>query len=149
MFRAVLISFFAIIICFGIMDAIWLGIVADGVYQQEMQGLLRTQYPVWPWVSFYLIYSFSIVILAVQPSFALLLQQTSLVSKELVIVAFRGAVLGLAAYGAYNLTNYAILANWSLKISLIDWMWGCFITTCSAASAGLAVSAFGKLEKRQ
>ena len=149
MFREFLISFFAIIICFGIMDAIWLGIVADEVYQQEMQGLLRTQYPVWPWVSFYLIYSFSIVILAVQPSFTLLLQQTSLVSKELVIVALRGAVLGLAAYGAYNLTNYAILANWSLKISLIDWVWGCLITTCSAAAAGFAVSAFGKLDKRR
>lgn len=148
MFRAVLISFVTTIICFGIMDAIWLGIVADELYQQEMHGLLRTQYPVWPWLSFYLIYSFSIVILAVQPSFRNLLQRNSLCSGELIVVACRGGLLGLAAYGAYNLTNYAILANWSLKISLIDWAWGCFITACSATAAGFAVCAVGKRDKR-
>jgi len=144
MHKGIIVSFVTIIVCFGIMDAVWLGIVADEIYQQEMGGLLRTQYPVWPWVSFYLIYSLSIAILAVQPSFGQLVQQPSWRSKELAIVAFRGAVLGLAAYGAYNLTNYAILSDWSLKISLIDWMWGCFITMCSATAAGLAVFVFGK-----
>jgi uncharacterized membrane protein len=144
MFKGIIVSFLTIIICFGIMDAIWLGSVADEVYQQEMQGLLRMQYPVWPWLSFYLIYSLSIAILAVQPSFEQLVQQSSWRSREVAVVAFRGAVLGLAAYGAYNLTNYAILANWSLKISLIDWMWGCFITMCSATAAALAVFIFGK-----
>lgn len=148
MFKVTLISFTAIVICFGIMDAVWLGLVADDLYQREMHGFLRTQYPVWPWVSFYLIYSFSILILAVQPSFRPLSQQTNVCSRELINVALRGSVLGLAAYGAYNLTNYAILENWSLKISLIDWMWGCFITTCSAMAAGLAVFAVGRRDKR-
>lgn len=144
MFKPLLISLVSIILCFGVMDAIWLGLIADEIYQLEMQGMLRVTYPVWPWLSFYLIYALSITILAVQPSVNDLVMATSPASKVIRIIAFRGFVLGLAAYGAYNLTNYAILANWSLKISLIDWAWGCFITTCSAAAAGGAVSTFAK-----
>nr|WP_297347534.1 DUF2177 family protein [uncultured Glaciecola sp.] len=120
MSKSLLISLLAIILCFGAMDAIWLGIIADEIYQQEMQGMLRAEYPVWPWVSFYLIYALSITILAVQPSFNNLANATLQPSKSILVVAFRGFILGLAAYGAYNLTNYAILANWSLKIALID-----------------------------
>ena len=164
MLKAILISLVSIILCFGLMDAIWLGLIADEIYQQEMQGMLRVAYPVWPWLSFYLIYALSITILAVQPSFNHLVMATpegskvipkfipkftpkfipKVAPKVVPVVAFRGFVLGLAAYGTYNLTNYAILANWSLKISLIDWAWGCFITTCSATAAAVAVSTFAK-----
>ncbi|MFQ3207770.1 MAG: putative membrane protein [Glaciecola sp.] len=143
MSKSLLISLLAIILCFGAMDAIWLGVIADEIYQQEMQGMLRAEYPVWPWVSFYLIYALSITILAVQPSFKNLANATLKPSKSILVVSFRGFILGLAAYGAYNLTNYAILANWSLKIALIDWAWGCFITTSSAVCAAVAVSVFG------
>jgi uncharacterized membrane protein len=144
MLKAILISLVSIILCFGLMDAIWLGLIADEIYQQEMQGMLRVAYPVWPWLSFYLIYALSITILAVQPSFNNLVMATSQGAKVIPIIAFRAFVLGLAAYGTYNLTNYAILANWSLKISLIDWAWGCFITTCSAIAAAVAVLTFAK-----
>jgi uncharacterized membrane protein len=41
---------------------------------------------------------------------------------------FNGALFGLAAYGTYNLTNYAVLASWPLDITLKDWAWGTFIT---------------------
>ncbi|MFT7258543.1 MAG: putative membrane protein [Glaciecola sp.] len=142
MSKSLLISLLAIILCFGAMDAIWLGVIADEIYQQEMQGMLRLEYPVWPWVSFYLIYALSITILAVQPSFNNLSNPLLQTSKVILVVALRGFMLGLAAYGTYNLTNYAILANWSLKIALIDWAWGCFITLCSAICAGVAVSVF-------
>jgi uncharacterized membrane protein len=147
MSKALLISLLTIILCFGVMDAIWLGVIADEIYQQEMQGMLRLEYPVWPWVTFYLIYALSITILVVQPSFNNLVNTALQPSKEILLVAFRGFILGLAAYGAYNLTNYAILANWSLKIAMIDWAWGCFITTCSAIAAAVTVSAFSNKDR--
>ncbi len=148
MSKSLFISLLTIILCFGVMDAIWLGVIADEIYQQEMQGMLRLEYPVWPWVSFYLIYAVSITVLAVQPSFNNLANAELETSKAIIVVAFRGFILGLAAYGAYNLTNYAILANWSLKIALIDWAWGCFITTCSAIAAAMSVSVFSNKDNR-
>lgn len=140
MLKAFVISVLAIVVCFGVMDALWLGFIADDIYQQEMQGMLRSQYPVWPWVTFYLVYATSIAILAVQPSFGELIAARVLQSNVIVTVALRGFVLGLAAYGAYNLTNYAILQDWSLKISLIDWTWGCFISASSATAAAVSVN---------
>ena len=34
------------------------------------------------------------------------------------------AVLGLAMYGIYNLTNFATLPKYSLKIAVMDTLWG-------------------------
>ncbi|MFT5897870.1 MAG: putative membrane protein [Glaciecola sp.] len=145
--KAFAISLVAIILCFGFMDALWLGVIAADIYQQEMQGMLRSSYPVWPWLTFYLIYASSIAILAVQPSLKPLMQEKSC-TKSIMLVASRGFILGLAAYGAYNLTNYAILQNWSLKISLIDWTWGCIITSCSATFAAFCVKTFSIISSR-
>ena len=47
----------------------------------------------------------------------------------------RGVVLGLAAYGAYDLTNLAIIRDWPVKISVIDMAWGGFISAAATAGA--------------
>ena len=51
----------------------------------------------------------------------------------------RGAVLGLAAYGAYNLTNLAVVRDWPTMLTFADWPWGAFVTAASAA-AGYAAT---------
>jgi uncharacterized membrane protein len=35
-----------------------------------------------------------------------------------------GGLFGLVVYGIFNATNYAIFKNYSLKVSLIDTLWG-------------------------
>ena len=47
----------------------------------------------------------------------------------------RGAVLGLAAYGAYDLTALSVVRNWPLKLSLIDLAWGAVLSAAAAAAA--------------
>jgi uncharacterized membrane protein len=47
-----------------------------------------------------------------------------------------GALLGLLAYGTYDLTNLAVMKGFTLKIALIDMAWGAFVT---AATAGATV----------
>lgn len=49
-----------------------------------------------------------------------------------------GALLGLLAYGTYELTNYATLADWSLQQVIVDCAWGTVL--CGVAAwAGVAV----------
>lgn len=43
-----------------------------------------------------------------------------------------GAIFGAVTYGIYDFTNHAILANWPLKMTIIDFIWG--ITLCSLSS---------------
>jgi uncharacterized membrane protein len=46
-----------------------------------------------------------------------------------------GALFGAVTYGIYDFTNFSVLANWPLKITLIDFIWGmvlCSLTSCFA-----------------
>ena len=48
--------------------------------------------------------------------------------------ALQGAVLGFLCYATYDLTNYAILKVWSLKVTVFDLVWGTVLTGGSAAA---------------
>ncbi|HRY56849.1 MAG TPA: DUF2177 family protein, partial [Patescibacteria group bacterium] len=39
-----------------------------------------------------------------------------------------GAFLGFIAYATYDLTNLATLKNWPLHVTVIDIVWGTFLT---------------------
>lgn len=123
-FTSIIVSMFAILLCFGVLDALWLGWIARHWYSTEMASLLREDYITWPWVVFYLMYGFVVFVLAVVANR----------DKPLHYAAIDGALLGLASYGAYNLTNYSIVEGFSLFIALVDWSWGIFITSASAAA---------------
>jgi uncharacterized membrane protein len=56
--------------------------------------------------------------------------------------ALMGGVLGLAAYGTYDLTNYATLKSWPLSITLIDLAWGTLVSAVTAGAAAAIVAAW-------
>lgn len=120
-------AMFAIFLCFALLEVFWLGWFAADWYQTEMQGMLRTQFITWPWVVFYLMYGSVIFVLAVVANR----------DKPLHYAGIDGALLGLASYGAYNLTNYSILEGFSLFIMLVDWGWGVLLTSLSAMAGWL------------
>jgi uncharacterized membrane protein len=45
----------------------------------------------------------------------------------------RGAALGFAMYGLYDLTNYATLTNYTLQMTLTDMTWGTVLCGLIAA----------------
>ena len=49
-----------------------------------------------------------------------------------------GALLGFFCYMTYDLTNYATLKVWSTKVTILDIIWGTFLTG-SASLAGFWV----------
>ncbi len=124
-------SFKAWLCTFAVMlaiDALWLGVVARDLYQQEMGSLMATQ-PRWAAAAaFYLAYPVGLVIFAVRPALA-----ARSVGRAVVL----GGLFGLFAYGTYDLTNLAVLQGWPLRLSFIDLAWGTF---ASAVSAGAGVA---------
>ena len=111
-------------------DALWLGVVARGLYQQEMGSLMAAQ-PRWAAAAaFYLAYPLGLVVFAVQPA----LQARSLGRAVLL-----GGLFGLFAYGTYDLTNLAVLQDWPLRLTFIDLAWGTFASAVSAG-AGMALT---------
>lgn len=122
-------AYFAVLLAFALLDGLWLGAIAMDWYSEAFGTLLRNDFITWPWVVFYLIYSAIVVFLGVCPS-----RQDSFP-----LVLARGASLGLAAYGTYNLTGYAIITDWPLGMSLIDIAWGTSATALLAICGRTAV----------
>lgn len=131
---SIALSLLCIFITFGIMDAVWLGWIATETYQTEMQGMLRSEYITWPWVVFYIMYGSVTFVLTVVANR----------DKPWSYAAIDGALLGIASYGAYNLTCYSILDGFTLKIMLMDWTWGTFLTSSSAIAGWLGFQVLRK-----
>jgi uncharacterized membrane protein len=59
--------------------------------------------------------------------------------KTIQEAGIKGAALGAAMYGLYDLTNYATLTKWTLEMTITDILWGTIV--CGAGSmAGMWMS---------
>lgn len=110
---------------FFALDIAWLGFIAKGFYARQMGHLVRDDVQ-WPAaVVFYLIYVAAILVLCVLPAVE---------KQSLARAAGTGALFGLAAYAAFDLTALALLKEFPLTGALVDLCWGTVLTgTVSAA----------------
>jgi uncharacterized membrane protein len=111
--------FFSLLSLFAI-DFIWLGFVAKKFYSFHLGFLMSSSFKLPPAVIFYFIYALGISFFVVTPS----LQENAGFLKVFLV----GAFLGLIAYGAYDLTNHAIIKDWPTIVTIVDIAWGAFLT---------------------
>jgi uncharacterized membrane protein len=100
-------------------DAIWLGIIAKNLYSKTIGHLLSDKPNLLAALIFYLLYCVGIVVFAINPA---LKEKSWLTALQL------GAFLGCIAYATYDLTNLATLRDWPLQVTVIDIIWGTFLT---------------------
>ncbi len=100
-------------------DAIWLGVIAKNMYAKTIGHLMSDKPNLIPALIFYLFYVVGIIVFAVNPA---------LKEKSTTIAIQLGALLGFIAYSTYDLTNLATLKNWPVHVTLIDIVWGTFLT---------------------
>jgi uncharacterized membrane protein len=114
-------------IAFALIDSVWLRSMYTRLYQPEIGELLyRGGVRMGPAIAFYLLYILGMMVFAVGPALKSGQWQTALV---------QGAMLGFFCYMTYDLTNYATLKVWSLKVTVLDVIWGTVLTG-SASLAG-------------
>ncbi len=119
-------QFVVAFITFLAIDGLWLTIVAKDFYAKHL-GFIMTKTPnLAAALIFYLIYIFTMVVLIISPA----LQKGSLMAAILT-----GALFGLCAYATYDLTNLATLRDWPLLVTIVDLIWGTFL---SGAVAGIS-----------
>ncbi|HJX05248.1 MAG TPA: DUF2177 family protein [Candidatus Nanoarchaeia archaeon] len=56
-------------------------------------------------------------------------------ADKLSTAAVYGAIFGLVLYGVYDFTNFAILKDYKLAITLVDCAWGTFLCTLASVFA--------------
>lgn len=114
-------------------DAVWLTLMAQPFYRVHIGHLLAPDFFLGPAIAFYLLYVTGIVLLA---------QRDSATWRE---AALRGAILGLVAYGTYDLTNEATLQGWPTIVTIVDLIWGTLLT---GTTAGLGFLLASRLPRR-
>ncbi|MCU0790009.1 MAG: DUF2177 family protein [Nitratireductor sp.] len=114
-----LLTWVSVTAVFLAIDAVWLALVAKGFYQKHIGGMLREEFLMAPAALFYLFYTLCLVILVIVPSVK---------AASPLQAVFLGALLGLCAYGTYDMTNLATLKGWPVIVSVVDMAWGATIT---------------------
>lgn len=115
---------------FFALDFAWLTFATQRIYQPFIGGLLRDTPNLPVAAAFYLLYVVGVLMLASLPGYE---------KGSLTVALVRGALLGLLAYGTYDLTNLATLKGWAWQISAIDMVWGTVLTG-TVAAVGYAVA---------
>jgi uncharacterized membrane protein len=109
---------------FLVLDLVWLTKLGRGFYLAEIGALLLPRPKFAAAAAFYLLYVTGLVVMVIKPAY---------LSGSVGQAAMQGALLGLVAYGTYDLTNLAVMKGFTLKIALIDLFWGTFLTAVTAA----------------
>lgn len=128
-----LVSYGATALVFFALDFIWLS-TATPFYRERLGELLLEKPNLQVAGLFYLVYVGGVVVLAVLPA---------LNTGTWINALIAGAVLGLVAYGTYDLTNQSTLRGWSSAVTFVDLAWGTALTATAATAGYLATKASG------
>ena len=109
-----------------ILDLIWIGVVAQGIYQDQIGYLLSPNVVWWAAILFYVIYSLVLAYLVVLPAIR---------NNNFKQALYNGLLFGLAAYATYDLTNLATMRDWPIAITFIDMAYGTIVAGATSATA--------------
>ncbi len=105
---------------FMVMDLVWIGTAAVGMYQSELGDLIvlgneMTGAQIVSALATWFLLILAILFFAVPHA-----------KEGSKYALYWGALVGFLIYGIYDLTNYAVLQGWSFKVVVIDMLWGTF-----------------------
>jgi len=124
--RSPIIAYFSGLIVMGVLDGAWLSFATSRIYKPGIGPLMADKPVAAAAIIFYLLYAAGVAYLITLPALA---------AGSLGAALTRGAVLGLIAYGTYDLTSLAILRGWPVNVTVIDMIWGAILTGISASAA--------------
>lgn len=118
-FKSLLVSLMVVVF----IETVWLVMVANNFYYIFIGHLMNGGIN---WITqFFLsiIFSCALVYFVVNPAIK---------DNDFKKLLTSSVLLGLIAYGTYDLTNFSTLRDWPLNITVIDMIWGICLTVLTA-----------------
>jgi uncharacterized membrane protein len=123
-------------VVFTAIDLVWLGFIANKVYQKYLGFIMRPS-PNWGVaILFYLVYLAGLVFFVINPA---------LVKHSWKFALIAGMFFGFVTYATYDLTNLATLKDWPLFITVTDLIWGSVLCGLVSVVTLLVVTRLGWL----
>lgn len=119
-------GYLVFLLVFGVIDVIWLSVMAGRLYRPTLGDALLDGIRWAPALLFYFAFPAGLIHFALMPA----LQAGSAMAAFV-----NGGLLGLLAYGTYDLTNYATLRRWTLTITIADLVYGTVVSALSTLAA--------------
>lgn len=117
------------VVAFLVVDGAWLMVVMKPLFVDMLGDMLRQPIRIGPAAGFYVVYVMGVLFFAVAPALATGRWQDA---------AIRGVILGLLAYGTYDMTNLSTLSGYKASIAFLDTAWGGAVTGFTAVVGLLA-----------
>jgi uncharacterized membrane protein len=123
--RSAVSQYFIAAVVFLALDLVWLGLVAQGLYEHFLGDLLADSPNAAAAFVFYAIFVAGLVYFVIAPAIEEQSARTAVV---------RGAAFGFVTYATWDLTSLAVIEGFPVGIVPIDLAWGTFL----AAAVSLA-----------
>jgi uncharacterized membrane protein len=121
---------------FLLLDFVWLGVVSNRFYAEQLGPWLRRgpeggMAPLWvPALAFYVLVVVGLAVFVIP--------RVAGSGGSLAAAAGWGALFGLVVYSAWDLTNYSVLKDWPLAVVLADLSWGAVV--CGATTVAMTLA---------
>ena len=132
--RVVVVAYISLLVVMGVLDGAWLSFSVSRLYRPGIGHLMAEKPVASAALLFYLLYAAGVTYLITLPALA---------AGGVGSAALRGGVLGLIAYGTYDLTSLAIMRGWPWQVTAADMVWGMVLTGVASAASVLMTSKFG------
>lgn len=110
------------LVVFTLIDLVWLLFISRKLYKSKIGHLMAEKVNMAAAIIFYLLFIAAMVFFIINPAVA---------KQSLLYALGAGAFFGLVTYATYDLTNLATLKDWPVSITVIDLIWGTFITSAT------------------
>lgn len=118
--------FLITLVVFLAIDMLWLGVLARGLYQNQLGFLMKEKVNWTAAIIFYMIFVAGLMFFVQQPALA---------RDSLRYALGAGALFGLVTYATYDLTSLSVTRDWPVLITVVDLIWG---TLLSAGTSGIS-----------
>ncbi len=128
-------SYFLALIVFLAIDMVWLLVLSKKLYSEKLGYLMAEKPNLAAALIFYMIFIAGLLFFVIQPA---------LIQGSWQFALLGGMFFGLVTYATYDLTNLATIRDWPIVITVVDLIWGSFVSGTTAVISFLLI---GKLIK--
>jgi len=124
-----------------LLDLLWIGLIASRFYKSQighllnmMEGDMKVNIPA-------ALATWAVIVTGIQ----LFAVPRTAASGSMLQAILWGAAFGAVVYAVYDLTNYALLKDWPLAVTVVDILWGavvCSLTAVVMAAANRGLGTF-------
>jgi uncharacterized membrane protein len=129
-----IVSFAVSLVVFLVIDLVWIKSVMRPIFERSVGMLMLPEPRMGAAMAFFLLYLGGLFFFAVAPAVD---------AQSWTIAALHGGLLGVIAYGTYETTNFSTLKGWTIKMLVIDIVWGAFLSAVVATVGFFVCSALG------